>query len=73
MKIHLLTGAAALVLGACAYEPTPLPVVAAQQLAADTTVSSPLGYRDPLAGYTYRGPTSPRDWRAVNDEQLEDK
>jgi len=45
--------------------------VAAQQAAGDTTVSSPLGYRDPLAGYTYRGPTGPRDWRTVNDEQSE--
>ncbi len=71
MKIKIVTGASALVLGACAYEPTPLPNVAAQQAAGDTTVSSPLGYRDPLAGYTYRGPTGPRDWRTVNDEQSE--
>ncbi len=71
MKIQIVTGASALVLGACAYEPTPLPNVAAQQAAADTTVSSPLGYRDPLAGYIYRGPTGPRDWHTVNDEQSE--
>jgi hypothetical protein len=71
MKTQLVTGASAFVFGACAYEPTPLPNVAAQQAAADTTVSSPLGYRDPLEGYTYRGPTGPRDWRTVNDEQSE--
>ena len=73
MKIQIVTGASALVLGACAYEPTPLPNVAAQQAAADTTVSSPVGYRDPLAGYTYRGLKAPRDWRTVNDEQSEGK
>jgi hypothetical protein len=28
-------------------------------------------YGDPLAGYTYRGPTGPRDWREVNQEQTE--
>lgn len=59
MKIHLLMGASALGLGACAYEPTPLPSVATQQAVVNATVSSPISYQDPLAGYTYRGPTGP--------------
>lgn len=71
MKVHLLLGASALALGACAYEPKALPVVATQQAATDTSVSSPIRYHDPLAGYTYRGPTGPRDWRTVNEEQSE--
>ena len=71
MKIHLLMGASALGLGACAYEPTPLPSVATQQAIINTAVSSPISYQDPLAGYTYRGPTGPRDWRSVNQEQTE--
>lgn len=71
MKIYLMAGASALVLGACAYEPTPLPVVTTQQAATDSTIVSPLGYQNPLAGYTYRGPTGPRDWRSVNQEQSE--
>lgn len=71
MKTHLLSGASALVLGACTYEPTPLPVVAAQQAATNANVSSTISYQDPLAGYTYRAPTGPRDWRTVNDEQSE--
>jgi hypothetical protein len=32
-----------------------------------------MSYGDPLAGYTYRGPTGPRDWREVNKEQTEGK
>ena len=71
MKIHLILGACALGLGACAYEPTPLPIVAAQQAVTSTAVASPIRYQDPLAGYTYRGPTGPRDWRSVNEEQTE--
>jgi hypothetical protein len=71
MKIHLLMGASALGLGACAYEPTPLPSVATQQAVVSATVASPTSYQDPLAGYTYRGPTGPRDWRSVNQEQTE--
>ncbi|SEM29913.1 hypothetical protein SAMN05443999_11914 [Roseovarius azorensis] len=71
MRIHLLSGASALALGACAYEPAPLPVVAAQKATTDTTVSAAIGYQDPLAGYTYREPTGPRDWRTVNEEQSE--
>jgi hypothetical protein len=78
MKIYLVLGAAALTLGACAkdvrplpYTPTPLPVIAAQQAAMSATVVSPVSHQDPLAGYTYRGPTGPRDWRTVNQEQSE--
>lgn len=71
MKIQLILGASALSLGACAYEPTPLPVVTAQQSVTSTAVVSPIRYQDPLAGYTYRGPTDPRDWRTVNEEQTE--
>jgi hypothetical protein len=78
MKTQLILGASALTLGACAYdakplpyEPTPLPVVAAQQAVSNSTVSSPIRYQDPLVGYTYRGPTGPRDWRTVNEEQTE--
>jgi hypothetical protein len=71
MKIHLSMGASALALGACAYQPAPLPNVAAQQAATNTAISSPVNYQDPMAGYTYRGPTGPRDWRSVNQEQTE--
>ncbi|WP_082917313.1 hypothetical protein [Roseovarius indicus] len=71
MKIYLLMGASTLGLGACAYEPTPLPSVAAQKAVVNATVSSPISYQNPLAGYTYRGPTGPRDWRKVNEEQSE--
>lgn len=78
MKIEFLLGAVALALGACAqelrplpYTETPLPPVAAQHAVADPAVVSPAGYADPLAGYTYRGPTGPRDWRTVNEEQSE--
>ncbi len=79
MKIQLLLGASALTLGACAqdlgplpYTATPLPVVAAQQDVINAAVVSPVRYQDPLAGYTYRGPTGPRDWRTVNEEQSGD-
>jgi len=34
---------------------------------------SPLRQQDPFAGYTYRAPTGPRDWREVNQEQTEGK
>jgi hypothetical protein len=71
MKINLSMGASALALSACAYEPAPLPNVTAQQAATDTAVSSSISYQDPLAGYAYRGPTGPRDWRTVNEEQSE--
>lgn len=71
MKNHLLMGASALALGACAYEPTPLPDIASQQAVASAGISSPINYQNPLAGYTYRGPTGPRDWRSVNQEQSE--
>jgi hypothetical protein len=71
MKIQLTLGASALALGACAQSPTPLPVVTAQQAVSNMSVVSPIKYQDPLAGYTYRGPTGPRDWRTVNQEQSE--
>ncbi|WP_044025807.1 hypothetical protein [Roseobacter litoralis] len=71
MKSYVFSGALALVLGACAYEPTPLPIVADQQAAVNSSVLSPVQYQDPLAGYTYRAPTGPRDWRSVNEEQTE--
>ncbi|MDO9641160.1 MAG: hypothetical protein Q7J44_21750 [Pseudotabrizicola sp.] len=71
MKFQLMMGAFALPLGACAYQPTPLPDVTAQQAVVNLTVASPIPYQDPLAGYTYRGPTGPRDWREVNEEQTE--
>lgn len=78
MKNYLVLGASALTLGACAqvlrplpYTVTPLPVVAAQQAVANTAITAPVRYQDPLAGYTYRGPTGPRDWRTVNEEQSE--
>lgn len=78
MKIYLLTGALALALGACTgepmlfnQEPTPLPIVTTQQAVTNTAVSSPIRYQNPLAGFTYRGPTEPRDWRTVNEEQTE--
>jgi hypothetical protein len=78
MKITLVLGASALTLGACGqdlqpikFTPTPLPVVAAQQAVTNTAVASPVRYQNPLAGYTYRGPTGPRDWRTVNEEQSE--
>jgi hypothetical protein len=51
--------------------PTPLPDVAAQQAVTSTAVASAISYADPLAGYSYRAPTGPRNWRQVNDEQSE--
>lgn len=71
MKPYLLAGGCALVLGACAQQPTLLPSVAAQLSATNATIASPVSYQDPLAGYTYRAPTGPRDWRSVNQEQTE--
>ncbi|WP_272010333.1 hypothetical protein [Roseovarius sp. ZX-A-9] len=71
MKIQLFMGVSALVLGACSGAPLPLPDVSAQQATVTTVVASPVRYQDPLAGYTYRGPTGPRDWRSVNQEQSE--
>lgn len=71
MKTYLSSGASALLLGACAYQPTALPTVAAQRATTDASISSPITHSDPLAGYTYRGPTGPRDWRSVNQEQTE--
>lgn len=71
MKSQIILGASALALGACAFEPTPLPIVTAQQAVTNTAITSPISHQDPLAGYTYRGPTGPRDWRSVNEEQTE--
>ena len=71
MKIHLSMGASALALGACAFEPAPLPDVSAQQAVSNAVISSSVKYQDPMAGYVYRGPTGPRDWRSVNQEQSE--
>ncbi len=71
MKIYLLTGASVLTLSACASEPTALPIVTAQHAVANPAVSSSITYKDPLSGYVYRGPTGPRDWRSVNQEQTE--
>jgi len=71
MKIYIFTGVSALALAACAPVPTPLPLVDAQQDVVNSAIASPLRYQDPLAGYTYRAPTGPRDWRAVNQEQSE--
>jgi hypothetical protein len=71
MKSYMLTGAATLVLGACAPAVTPLPDIASQQSVASATQMSASSYRDPLAGYTDRTPSGPRNWRQVNDEQTE--
>ena len=78
MKVQLILGASSLALGACGYdlkplpyEETPLPIVAAQQSVTNTAVVSPIRHQNPLAGYTYRGPVEPRDWRTVNEEQTE--
>ncbi len=71
MKSYVFLGGLALSLGACSYEPTPLPIVTDQQAAANSSVLSPLQYQNPLAGYVYRAPTGPRDWRSVNEEQTE--
>ena len=71
MKPYVLLGICALALSACAYQPTPLPNVADQQAVTNGAVYSTVNYQDPLAGYTYRAPTGPRDWRSVNEEQTE--
>lgn len=69
MKNFILSGASALALGACTQTPTPLPRVASQQAVASSAIISPVSYENPLAGYVYRGPVGPRDWRSVNKEQ----
>lgn len=71
MKKFLLSGASALALGACTYVPIPLPNVASQNAITNSSATSPVRYQDPLAGYIYRAPTGPRDWREVNQEQTE--
>lgn len=65
-------GALPLLLSACA-QTTPLPVVSTELAATDPSVASSFSYRDPMAGYTYRGPADIRDWRDVNREQGEGK
>lgn len=71
MKSQILTGACALALGACASTPTALPDTTALQSASLTGAAAPQRSADPFAGYTYRAPTGPRDWREVNQEQAE--
>ncbi|MFT6121237.1 MAG: hypothetical protein ACJAXK_003198 [Yoonia sp.] len=73
MKSQLLSGACALALSACATTQTPLPDTAALEAVATSGAASPIRPQDPFAGYTYRGPTGPRDWREVNQEQVEGK
>jgi hypothetical protein len=73
MKSQILTGACALALGACASTPAPLPDTTTLQAASLPGAAAPLRSTDPLAGYTYRAPTGPRDWREVNQEQTEGK
>jgi hypothetical protein len=71
MKTIILTGACALGLSACATVITPLPDTASQLAASNPSVTSPVAYPNPLAGYRFRAPTGPRDWREVNQEQSE--
>ena len=71
MKIIILTGACALGLSACATVISPLPDTTSQLAASNPSVTSPVTYQNPLAGYTFRAPTGPRDWREVNHEQAE--
>ena len=58
-------------LGACASPPMPLPDTTALQAVSTSGAVSPLRPQDPFAGYTYRAPTGPRDWREVNQEQTQ--
>jgi len=71
MKTYLMPWALALVLGACASTPTPLPVVLEQQAVVSSPTVTPIPRRDPLDGFVPRPPTGPRDWRKVNQEQSE--
>lgn len=71
MKSQILSGACAMALGACAQMPTPLPDTTALQAVSMSGAVSQLRQQDPFAGYTYRAPTGPRDWREVNQEQTE--
>ncbi len=73
MTSQLLSGACVLALGACASTPTPLPDTTALQIVATSDTLSPLRLQEPFAGYTYRAPSGPRDWREVNQEQTEGK
>ena len=71
MKSLIFSGACALALGACASTSTQLPDTTALQAAALPGAATHLHIADQLAGYTYRAPTGPRDWREVNQEQAE--
>ena len=71
MKTHLFAGAIALALGACTQAPTPFPDVTSQTAVTNRAVASSIKHSDPLAGFVPRGPTGPRDWRTVNQEQAE--
>ena len=71
MKIQIILGAPALVLGACSYQTTPLPTILAQQAITDPKVASSDKLNDPFEGYTNRSVSGPRDWRTVNKEQTE--
>lgn len=71
MRSFIIFGALTFGLVGCTYEPTQLPRVTELQNVADQSVISPIANQSPLAGYTYRGPTGPRDWRSVNEEQSE--
>jgi hypothetical protein len=73
MKSQLLCWACALALGACASTPTPLPDTTALKAISTSGVATALRQQDPFAGYSYRAPTGPRDWREVNQEQTEGK
>jgi hypothetical protein len=70
MKFHILSGACALALGACASTPTALPDTASLLESGNMGATTPQRTQDLFAGYTYRGPTGPRDWREVNQEQI---
>ena len=69
MKSFIFSGACALALGACAS--TQLPDTTALQAVALPEAAAHFHIADQLAGYTYRAPTGPRDWREVNQEQAE--
>ncbi|UWR45390.1 hypothetical protein [Phaeobacter inhibens] len=72
MKSFLLAGAGALLLGACAKSPAPLPDTADLQRAAEP--SGPyrsLNYQFPFWGFENHTPRGPASWRGVNGQQQE--
>ena len=70
MKFHLILGASALALGACAYEPTPLPIVTALSVAASLdTPHRHVQYSPVIQDYEHREATDPQDWRKSNEDQ----